>query len=124
MVQRLFSMFPSGIAGAALLVLRVSVAVSLLVDGTLRWALVTSPWVLLVFLVPALLLVIGFLTPYASIVTCLVQLGVVIVTGGQHSFHLFLSIPNSLVVALIGPGAYSIDAHIFGRRLLTVPPRR
>ena len=106
------------------MVLRVSVAVSLLVDGTLRWALVTSPWVLLVFVVPALLLVIGFLTPYASIITCLVQLGVVIVTGGQNSFHLFLSIPNSFVVALIGPGAYSIDAHIFGRRLLTVPPRR
>jgi uncharacterized membrane protein YphA (DoxX/SURF4 family) len=117
-------MFPSGIAGAALLVLRVSVAASLLVDGTLRWALVTSPWVLLIFVIPALLLVIGFLTPYAATVTCLVQLGVVILTGGQHNFHLLLSIPNGLVVALIGPGAYSIDAHIFGRRLLTVPRRR
>ncbi len=117
-------MFPTGAAGAALFILRVSVAVSLLVDGTARWALVTSWWTLLLFLLPAMLLMLGFLTPYASAISCLTQSGVVILSGGHNRFHLLLSILNSGVVALLGPGAYSIDAHIFGRRLLTVPPRR
>jgi uncharacterized membrane protein YphA (DoxX/SURF4 family) len=117
-------MFPAGMAGAALFVLRISVVTSLMVDGTERWALVTSFWILLVFLLLTLLLVLGFLTPYASVVTCLVQLGVLILTGGQNQFHLLISILNCGVLALLGPGAYSIDARIFGRRLLTFPPQR
>src|SRR5438309_690587 len=45
-VQRLFSMFPTGVAGAGLMLLRLSVATALLTDGTMHWALVRSPWAL------------------------------------------------------------------------------
>jgi hypothetical protein len=31
---------------------------------------------------------------------------------------------NSAALALLGPGAYSVDARLFGRRVLVVPPRR
>lgn len=123
-VQRLFSMFPTGAAGCALLILRVSVAVSLLVDGTARWGLVTSWWALLLFLLPAIWMVLGFLTPYASAFSCLLQSGVAALAAGHPEFHLLLAIVNTAAVALLGPGAYSIDAHIFGRRLLTLPPHR
>src|ERR1700753_1738482 len=41
-VQRLFSMFPSGRAGVALLLLRVAAATTLIVDGMANWASVTS----------------------------------------------------------------------------------
>ena len=116
-------MFPTGAAGAALLMLRVSVCASFLGDGTAGWSLVDSWWTLLLFLLPAMLLIVGFLTPYASAISCLMQSGVVILGGGHNKFHLILAILNSAVVAILGPGAYSIDAHIFGRRLLAVPPR-
>ena len=122
-MQRLFSLFPTGMAGAALFILRISVALSLLVDGTAHWVLVTSFWILLAFLLVAFLLLLGFLTPYASAIACLGQLGVMLLSG-RHDFHLLLSLLNSGVVVLVGPGAYSIDAHLFGRRLLVLSPRR
>jgi uncharacterized membrane protein YphA (DoxX/SURF4 family) len=117
-------MFPTGMAGAALIVLRVSVAAALLLDGTAHQTPATSFWTLAALLLLALLLVVGFLTPYASAGICLVELGIALLGGEQHNVHLFLSALNSGVVAILGPGAYSIDAHIFGRRLVIVPPRR
>jgi hypothetical protein len=117
-------MFPTGVAGAALMLLRVSVAAALLLGGTAHWTPASSFWPLVALLLLALLLVIGFLTPYASAIACLVQLGLVMLGGERHNVHLFLSALNSGAMGLLGPGAYSIDAHIFGRRLVTVPPRR
>jgi len=117
-------MFPTGMAGAALLVLRVTVAATLVFDGTAHWALATSFWILLGFAVPAMLLCLGFLTPYCSVLSCLLQLAVLLITGSQNEFNLAISILNSGILAILGPGAYSIDAHIFGRRLLIVPPHK
>jgi hypothetical protein len=123
-VQRLFSMFPTGMAGAALFVLRFAVVASLLVDGTAHWALVTSAWILSVLVLVGIFLCLGLLTPYCAVLGCLIQLGVLLLTGSQNTFDLVISILNSGVLAVLGPGAYSIDARLFGRRLLTVPPRR
>jgi hypothetical protein len=33
-----------------------------------------------------------------------------------------IAILNALALALIGPGAYSIDARRFGRRIVVLPP--
>jgi uncharacterized membrane protein YphA (DoxX/SURF4 family) len=123
-VQRLFSMFPTGTAGAALLVLRVSIAATLVVNGTAHWALVTSFWILLGFALLAIFLCLGLLTPYCSAVGCLVQLYVLWIGRGGNQFLLLSSILNSGVLAALGPGAYSIDARVFGRKLLTLPSRR
>jgi hypothetical protein len=32
------------------------------------------------------------------------------------------SLPVAIALALLGPGAYSIDARIFGRRVIILPP--
>jgi uncharacterized membrane protein YphA (DoxX/SURF4 family) len=123
-VQRLFSMFPTGPVGIALLVLRILVAATLLVDGSAQWTLVTSLWTLLLFVIPAAALCCGFLTPCCATFCCIEELGALWVTGGQnqsHHFHLVLASLTGAVLAILGPGAYSIDARIFGRRLLTVP---
>jgi hypothetical protein len=117
-------MFPTGPAGAALFALRIAVVATLVVDGTAHLALATSFWIILGFAVPAICLCLGFLTPYCSGLSCVIQLGVLIATGGQNGFHLAISILNSGVLTVLGPGAYSVDARIFGRRLLTLPPRR
>jgi uncharacterized membrane protein YphA (DoxX/SURF4 family) len=117
-------MFPTGPAGAALWILRVSVAAKLFVEGTAHWTLVTSFWTFLGFAAVAMFLCLGLLTPYCATATCLIMLGVLLMAGGSNQFETFISILNSAALALLGPGAYSIDARIFGRRLLTVPPRR
>jgi hypothetical protein len=123
-VQRLFSMFPAGRAGIALLLLRIAAVTTLIVDGTANWASVTSCWILIVFLLPAFSLIVGLLTPYGAMVCCLVQLVVLFKTGGCNSFHLAMSILSSGAIALLGPGAYSVDARMFGRQILIVPSRK
>jgi len=123
-VQRLFSMFPTGTAGAALFALRGSAAMTFLVDGTAHGALVTSFWIVVVFALHAIFLCLGLLTPYVSVVCCVVQLSVPLLAGGHDGFHLGISILNSGIVAVLGPGAYSVDASLFGRRLVSVAPRK
>ncbi len=116
-------MFPTGIPGAALLLLRLSVATGLLVESTAHWTIATPLWALAGLVLLAMCLCLGFLTPYSSSLCCLIELGVLWVTRDQHEFHLVTSILTSAVVAMLGPGAYSVDARIFGRRLLTLSPR-
>jgi len=123
-VQRLFSMFPSGLAGFAFLLLRFAITAMLLDDGTARWVLVTSPWILLGYVLIAASLCLGFMTPYCACISCLIQLGALYVTRGENGFHLAVSIMSSGIVAILGPGAYSIDANIYGRRQLKLPPRK
>jgi uncharacterized membrane protein YphA (DoxX/SURF4 family) len=116
-------MFPTGTAGAALFLLRISVAATLVVDGIAHWAPVTSFWIILGVAVPAISLCLGLLTPYSSAVSCVIQIAILMTLSGGSQFHAATSVLNSGVLAVLGPGAYSIDARIFGRRLLTVPPR-
>ncbi|HEY0760087.1 MAG TPA: hypothetical protein VGD59_12615 [Acidisarcina sp.] len=116
-------MFPTGAAGAALAVLRILVASALLLDGTAQWALVTSFWTLLMFALPASLIVVGFLTPYSASIALLLQVAVLMIFR-QNAAHLVLSILDSGILAVVGPGAYSIDARIFGRQLVRVNPRK
>ena len=123
-VQRLFSMFPTGTAGAALLVLRISVAATLVVNGAAHWAPMASFWIFLGLALVAISLCLGLFTPYSSASGCLIQLYVLCTSEGGNQFLLASSIVNSGVLAALGPGAYSIDARIFGRRLLSLPSRR
>jgi hypothetical protein len=109
--------------GIGLLLFRISVATAFLVDGTASWTLVTSWWILILFIVPAAELCLGFLTPCCASLCCLVEFGVLWITGGQNEFHLVIALVSSAVLAMLGPGAYSLDARIFGRRLLSVPLR-
>jgi hypothetical protein len=122
-MQKLFSTFRAGTVGTALLVLRVLIAATYIVDGTAHLALVTSFWIWLIFAMPAFCLCLGLVTPYCATLCLLVQLVVLVATGSSDKFHLATSMLMSGVLALSGPGAYSLDARIFGRRRLVLPPR-
>jgi len=117
-------MFPTGTPGAALLVLRVSAAVSFVVNGSAHWALMKTFWIFLGFAIPALSLSLGVLTPYFSAICGLIMLGGLIFFGVADHLHLLASIADCGVLAVLGPGAYSIDARIFGRRLIRLSPRK
>jgi len=81
-------------------------------------------WIFLGFAIPALSLCFGFLTPYFAAICGLVTLGGLIFFGAAGQFHLLVSIADFGILAVLGPGAYSIDARIFGRRLITLSPRK
>jgi hypothetical protein len=116
-------MFPTGTAGVALLLLRLSVAATLLVIRV-ECCTFSLSWTTVAAVVLALGLCMGFLTPYCASLCGLIELLEVLVPGGVGRFIIVMSALQSVVVAMIGPGGYSVDSRIFGRQRLTFPPRR
>jgi putative oxidoreductase len=113
-VQRLFSTFPNSWPGLGLLILRFATGLSLAVvagnladtAGLLARCVVDSL---------ALLIWIGLWTPLAAVAGAAIQIGIVIF---GHRFDLsllvFAAVGSSL--AMLGPGAWSFDARLFGRK--------
>ena len=66
----------------------------------------------------ATLLLLGFLTPIVAVVTGLIGL----VVAFSNFDHVELVVLAG-VIALLGPGAFSIDARLFGRRQVFIPRR-
>ena len=116
-------MFPAGRPGVGLLLLRLAVASSLVLDDPAR-ALSLPPVQALAIVAPiAAALCLGLLTPALSVACGLFAL-VHLRTGLPASIDLptlLLSVFAAASLALLGPGAYSIDARLFGRRVITVP---
>jgi hypothetical protein len=115
-LQRLFSMFPTGWPGFALLLLRASVAVSPLL-GTEGHSQHHPYWYIFV-LVLATALCCGFLTPLAALVVFALQLN----RFGHGGLETLVFLFDALSLSMLGPGAYSVDAYRFGRRLVELPP--
>jgi uncharacterized membrane protein YphA (DoxX/SURF4 family) len=113
-------MFPSGLPGIALLILRTSVAMTVLLHGyTQRQELAAS--LLACFLLLAITLIAGFLTPVLALFAMVVQFVGPWAATSSTSALLVVSILNALALALLGPGAYSFDAVRFGRRVVDLP---
>ncbi len=114
-------MFPAGTPGAALALLRASAAAALLDYGAEYSSCGFGIWLLLVLAIPASALLLGVLTPYASGVTCLLEIGIVISTGSHSTVPVVIAILNTTCLGILGPGAYSLDALLFGRRIVEFP---
>jgi hypothetical protein len=117
-MQRLFSMFPAGPVGVALVALRVSSAAALLYYGQMCSPLLINPWTWLLLGPTAAALLLGILTPVAAAIACLVEIVQVAVFQTQGTASVCLSFLNAAALGVLGPGAYSLDARIFGRRIL------
>jgi hypothetical protein len=119
-VLRLFSIFPSRGPGVALLLLRVAVALTILSDASEGLAALAPQLVFGGLALLALALCLGFATPLAALLGCVFQLAGLFLVD-RSDLHLALSIVNSAALVLLGPGAYSIDARLFGRQVTVLP---
>jgi uncharacterized membrane protein YphA (DoxX/SURF4 family) len=79
--------------------------------------------------VSGVMLLLGFLTPAVGIVIGLVMTGTALSWLPPGSRNLFdgslpalLAGSVSIAIVLLGPGAFSVDARLFGRREIIIPP--
>ncbi|HJZ66205.1 MAG TPA: hypothetical protein VKD70_17905 [Candidatus Acidoferrum sp.] len=108
----------------ALLLLRISVAAILVLSAVNRLSnfshLLAGAAVLV-----GVLLVIGLFTPVSSLATVVLSLTNLLIDGHPSNSVIIVvatAILESIALALLGPGAYSLDAKLFGRRVMVVPP--
>jgi uncharacterized membrane protein YphA (DoxX/SURF4 family) len=131
-LQRTFSGFPTGYPGLALLLLRLVVGGAadsqawLLITAS-HGAVNTSIVVALPAFITGLALIIGFMTPIASVL--LSAGGLLLTVGSSVPGHLLLfesgmarlefTVMSAALISL-GPGALSLDARLYGRREIEV----
>jgi len=120
-VQRLFSTFPGGLPGAGLLLLRAAIAIPLVYEGVLTVAS-SSPAILeVVSAGAAILLLIGVWTPLAGALIAVAELSLAVLHPVEPWMHaLFATMGAAL--AMLGPGVCSLDARLFGRKQIQIPP--
>jgi uncharacterized membrane protein YphA (DoxX/SURF4 family) len=116
----------------SLLLLRVVLAIALLVQGGLYIGGQTSAgsaWLAgLAALAAGSLLLVGFLTPVAGLIAAVGAAGIALSLFPKSSPTVFDSVPAViyaltmlLTVIGTGPGRFSVDARIFGRREIIIP---
>jgi len=131
-VQRYFSTFPGGWPGAGLLLLRIVVGAGAAAQGAVYLTHMTEPHALMwiaavVGIVSGLALLAGFLTPASGAAAGLATLFFVI-TGTPSGTPVLIArlaasilAVDAVALVLLGPGALSMDARLYGRREIVVP---
>jgi hypothetical protein len=119
-VQRLFSSFADGWPGAGLLMQR------LLVGAALLYCVVTTPGGMvaapqLIGALAGLLLIAGLWTPAAGVVAACAEVWIVFLSPAHPAIPAALAV-LAVTLALIGPGQWSVDARLYGRKHF-VPPQ-
>jgi hypothetical protein len=66
----------------------------------------------------------GLFTPIAALLCLLLKCSELIAPGTLSVEYLSSTILASLALLLLGPGAYSLDAQLYGRRELILRPKR
>ena len=134
-LQRLFSTFPGGRPGIGLLLVRTALGALAVTFGALYLSSsmehAAAVWLIAsVLIVGGVALVIGFLTPFASLGIGLCVLGMVFSWFPRPPFAMFaapllvlLVVVIAAGIGLLGPGAFSIDGRLFGRREIVIPPK-
>ena len=124
-MQRLFSTFPEGWPGTGLLFLR-AVAVIPSVQCGIAAGLVTAALpALAAYLVAACaaaLLLVGFGTPVAGVLMAVAEFSLAFSHSHDPWIHILLGVLGA-ALAMLGPGAWSVDARLFGRKRIQIPQR-
>jgi uncharacterized membrane protein YphA (DoxX/SURF4 family) len=121
------------LSGIALLLFRAVVSVTLLLEARSCLSsgeVAPATWLVgLAALGAGFLLLVGFLTPIAGAAVGLGGVVVALSRGATPTPVIFDSLPAiafavTVLVGIIvlGPGAFSLDARVFGRREIIIPP--
>jgi uncharacterized membrane protein YphA (DoxX/SURF4 family) len=120
-MRRLFGTFPTGAPGCGLVLLRVVAALSLQADASGNLVLTqhaSIPGVASILL--SLALLVGLFTPVVALLAAAVETAML---GASASASIALMLQGPVIcvaLALLGPGSYSLDARLFGSRVVVL----
>jgi putative oxidoreductase len=124
-VGRLFWTFPDGLPGLGLLLMRLALSGGVLYRCLAAWP-AESRWLDLLCVaesIAALLLLAGVATPIWGAGAAVVELWRAYSEPADVLVHVLLATLGA-ALALVGPGALSVDARVFGWRRIDVPQAR
>jgi uncharacterized membrane protein YphA (DoxX/SURF4 family) len=124
-LQRLFSTFANGWPGIGLLLQRLLTAIALLHYGITH---LSGPFPFASIL-PHIIgagagafLLVGLWTPVVGTLVAIVEMWIAFSHGGEPWIPILLATLGG-TLAMIGPGAWSIDARLYGRKYIETPER-
>jgi putative oxidoreductase len=124
-VQRLFSTFPEGWPGTGLLFLRAVAALAPLQHGIAGLLIAPPPPLINLQLAAAgtaIFLLAGLWTPAAGVLLAVAEFGLTFSHPIDPWRHILLA-ALGIALAMLGPGAWSVDARLFGRKRIQIPQR-
>jgi uncharacterized membrane protein YphA (DoxX/SURF4 family) len=122
-LQRLFSTFANGWPGIGLLLQRLATSTALLYCGIghLREPFpFASVFPNVIAACAGMFLLVGLWTPVVGTVVAIAELWIVCSHAGDPWIPIMLATLGA-TLAMIGPGAWSIDARLFGRKHIEIP---
>ena len=121
-MQRLYSTFADRWPGVGLLIQRVLVAVVLvrfcvihLIDSPFSSSMIPH----IIAACTGMLFLVGLWTPFVGTLIAVVELWIAVSHVGDPWISIMLATLGG-TAAMLGPGAFSVDARLFGRRHLDV----
>jgi uncharacterized membrane protein YphA (DoxX/SURF4 family) len=125
-VRRLFSTYAHGPAGLGLLLIRLVAGITVLTHAVTALRAGAHGGAGLLNLLSAglgILLLMGLWTPIAAALIALISLGNALWHPEDWWYCVMVGV-LSLALALLGPGAFSVDARLFGWKRLEIPDSR
>jgi putative oxidoreductase len=119
-------MFPNGLPGKGLLILRLLAGTLLIHDGLTGLANAIPPAAVtreVIEVGTGIFLVAGLWTPIAGALVLIVEVWIIFSGPDQMRFALVLA-ALGCALAMLGPGAISVDSLIYGRKRIEIRERQ
>jgi putative oxidoreductase len=123
-MPKFLSRYPDGTAGIALVLLRLACAwIAFLGIARLPFPQFSPNASIVVSAAFALALALGLGTRILAFVSAAAAIATAFMTDSDIALTMIARACGCAALGLLGPGAYSIDANVFGRRVVRLEPR-